>query len=129
MQSDAKEVTHYLETVPENRRACLEEIRRLCLECLPNHVENMTYGMPGYSLNGTVDVGFASQKNYISFYILKQDVMQANLHLLKGLSVGKGCIRYSRPEKIDFEVVRKLLEGTHLSNLDACAPIPASEIA
>jgi hypothetical protein len=26
--------------------------------------------------------------------------------------LGKGCIRYSKPEKIDFAVVEKLLVGT-----------------
>ena len=50
-------------------------------------------------------VGFASQKNFIGLYIVKADVMNAHLELLKvkGVSLGKGCIRYSKPEKIDFE--------------------------
>jgi hypothetical protein len=34
---------------------------------------------------------------------------------LKGVSVGKGCIRYTNPEKIDFAVVQKMLAETFRS--------------
>lgn len=35
--------------------------------------------------------------------------------LLEGLSVGKGCIRYGRPEQMDPGVVRALLAGPPLT--------------
>jgi hypothetical protein len=38
--------------------------------------------------------------------------MLDNKELLKGLNHGKGCIRYSNPDKIDFELIRKLLTDT-----------------
>lgn len=46
--------------------------------------------------------------------ILRIDVMNAHKHLLigKGTSLGKGCIRYSKPERIDFSVVEKMLRAT-----------------
>jgi len=40
------------------------------------------------------------------------DVMLSNKELLKGLNHGKGCIRYSNPDKIDFEIIKKLLIAT-----------------
>ena len=76
--------------------------------------------MPCYKREGVVEVAFASQKNYISVYIMKEDVVRANRALLKGLNVGKGCIRYSKPEKVDFRVVQKLLSDTLESEEDAC---------
>ena len=76
--------------------------------------------MPGYNLNGAGEVGFANQKNYISLYILKADVVQANRALLKGLSVGKGCIRYSNLKKMDMDVIRKLLVDIVQSKNPAC---------
>ena len=61
----------------------------------------MEYGGPSYKRNGEVEVGFASQKNFIGLYTLRvrTDVMNAHRHLLegKGISLGKGAIRYSRP--------------------------------
>lgn len=120
MQSTAKDVTSYLQQVPTERQETLAKLRQLCLETLESYQESMDYGMPSYKKNDTIEVGFASQKNYISLYILKQDVMDTHRDLLKGASLGKGCIRYSKPEKIDFEVVKKLLVGTLESTNEIC---------
>lgn len=112
MQSNAKDVTAYLQEAPADRQACLTRLRELCLEVLSGYDEAMEYGMPVYKKNGLAEVAFASQKNYISLYILKEEVIQANRALLKGLSVGKGCIRYPKPQKMDMDVIRKLLVDT-----------------
>jgi uncharacterized protein YdhG (YjbR/CyaY superfamily) len=120
MQSKAKDVTTYLREAPADRQAALTMLRELCLEVLTGYEEGMDYGMPGYKKNGVSEVGFASQKNYISLYILKEDVVQANRALLKGLSVGKGCIRYSNPKKMDMDVIRKLLVDTVQSTEPSC---------
>jgi len=120
MQSDAKTVAEYMKQVPVERRAALQELRRLCRSTLKGYKEIMGYGMPGYEKNGVTEVGFASQKDYISFYILKRDVLDAHRAELKGISVGKGCIRYTRPDKIDFDVVKKLLVGTYESDIEIC---------
>ncbi len=82
----------------------------------------MQYGGPCYSRNGVVEVGFASQKHFISLYILRTDVMNAHKDMLKikGVSLGKGCIRYSKSEKIDFKVVKSMLKATVLSTGEVC---------
>jgi uncharacterized protein YdhG (YjbR/CyaY superfamily) len=122
MQSTAKNVSSYLQEVPKERYETLEKLRRLCLEVLESYQESMDYGMPCYKKNGTAEVGFASQKNFIALYILKKDVLDAHRDLLnvKGVSLGKGCIRYSKPEKVNFSVVQKLLEGTIKSSSEIC---------
>ena len=101
MQSKAKDVTTYLQEADPERRESLTRLRALCLEVLTGFEEVMEYGMPGYKKDGRGEVGFANQKNYISLYILKEDVVEKNRAALKGLSVGKGCIRYSGPKKMD----------------------------
>jgi uncharacterized protein YdhG (YjbR/CyaY superfamily) len=63
-------------------------------------------------------VGFFSQKNYISFYVLKKDVVDRYRDQLK--DAGKGCIRYRRPEQIDFTIVEKLLEESAASDAEIC---------
>ena len=113
MQSTAKNVTAYLDEVPAERRAALTKLRDLCCTSLKGFEESMMYGGLCYSRNGEVEVGFASQKNFIGPYILRTDVMNAHRDLLKvkGVSLGKGCIRYSKPEKIDFKVVERMLKA------------------
>jgi uncharacterized protein YdhG (YjbR/CyaY superfamily) len=120
MQSKAKDVDQYLDEVPEARQAVLQQMRTLCVEMLDGYEESMVYGMPSYSRDGEVEVAFASQKNYISLYILKQDVFDRHRSSLQGLNLGKGCIRYTRPEKVDFDVVSQLLTDTVASDASIC---------
>ncbi len=74
MQSQASTVDQYLTEVPAKRMEALERLRTLCVTHLTGYEESMVYGMPSYSKDGTVAVSFASQKQYISLYILKQEV-------------------------------------------------------
>ena len=122
MQSSAKTVTAYLEEVPAERRAALLKLRDLCQKYLTGFTENMAYGGPSYSRNGEVEVGFASQKNFIGLYILRTDVMKTHRDQLKGkgVSIGKGAIRYSKPERINFKVVESMLRATEESTGPVC---------
>lgn len=120
MQSMARDVATYLEEVPADRRACLTRLRQLCRATLAGYEECIEYGMPCYKKDGVAEVAFASQKNHIALYVMKTDVVEGNRDRLAGLSVGKGCIRYTRPEKMDFDVVERLLAGTAASTGGAC---------
>jgi uncharacterized protein YdhG (YjbR/CyaY superfamily) len=105
MQSKAATVDEYLNEVSPERLKALQQIRELCRKELKGYVECMRYGAPCYEKNNIVEAGFASQKNFIGLHILKTDVMEQHRGELKGISVGKGCIRFTKPEKIDFSVV------------------------
>jgi uncharacterized protein YdhG (YjbR/CyaY superfamily) len=122
MQSNAKDVTGYIEEAPAERRDALLKLRELCQGHLAGFTENMEYGGPTYSRNGEVEVGFASQKHFIGLYILRTNVMKAHKDQLmgKGVSIGKGAIRYSKPEQIDFQVVESMLHATVISNGPVC---------
>ncbi|MBX3051903.1 MAG: DUF1801 domain-containing protein [Caldilineaceae bacterium] len=120
MQSQAKTVTEYLTEVPVPRLEALQKLRQLCQQTLDGYTESMEYGMPSYSKEGAVEVAFASQKSYISLYILKQEVLDKHRPALAGINLGKGCIRYSSPKEIDFAVVKALLADTVASDEDIC---------
>ena len=112
MKSEAKSVDEYLTQIPEKRVNALKQLRTLCNQVLVGYEESMAYKMPSYKKNNVVEVAFASQKQHICLYILKHDVMLANQELLQELNHGKGCIRYSNPNKINFEPIAKLLKDT-----------------
>ena len=40
---------------------------------------------------------------------MKPAVITANKAALKGLSVGKACVRFANPERMDFALIDKLL--------------------
>lgn len=118
MQSQAQTVNDYLETVPGERKAALEKLRACCQSILTSYNESISYKMPTYTRDGEMAIAFASQKNYIALYVMKKDVVDKYRAELP--SVGKGCIRYSKPEKMDFDVIEKLLKDTVASSTSPC---------
>lgn len=120
MKSEAKTVDQYINEAPEQRISALKQLRKLCLEHLRDYSEGMSYKMPSYTNENEVEVAFASQKQHICVYFLIHEVMLDNEELLKGLNHGKGCIRYSNPEKINYDLIRKLLKETAKSNDTIC---------
>lgn len=80
----------------------------------------MAYGMPVYEREGVGEVAFASQKQYISVYLLREDVREAFAERLAGHDMGKGCLRFRKPEKIDFALLQDLLRATAAGPGKAC---------
>jgi uncharacterized protein YdhG (YjbR/CyaY superfamily) len=117
--SQAADIASYLEEVPAERRAALEKLRTLCRQNLAGYEECMEYGMPGYKRNGSLEISFASQKQYIALYV-KPIVVDEFRGLLGKASIGKSCIRFSKPEQIDFAVITELLRRTEATPACSC---------
>jgi uncharacterized protein YdhG (YjbR/CyaY superfamily) len=115
-----RSIDEYIGEASLERRDALTLLRRLCREELSGFEEAMRYGMPSYLRDDTVEVAFASQKAHISLYILRQAALDANAQRLRGLSVGKGCIRFRSPEQIDPTTVRALLRATASDSGQIC---------
>jgi hypothetical protein len=107
MQSKARTVAEYLREVPEPRRNVMTELCALCRKQLVGYEEGMEYGMPYYKKN-TLAVGIASQKNYISIYGLRRQVLESGVKL-EGAKAGKSCLNFTKPESIDLDQIEKLL--------------------
>ena len=118
-------VDEYLETAEPARRAMLEQLRAACRLRLVGFAEVMRYGMPGYERDGAVEVGFASQRQYLSLYVTRTDVIDAFRPELRAAlpskgAIGKGCIRYRRPDQLDLELVGRMLDATAASRGPVC---------
>ncbi|WP_369059172.1 DUF1801 domain-containing protein [Caulobacter sp. 73W] len=110
VQSKAATVDAYMQTIEADRLPALQRLRDLCRGVLDGYEEKMAWGMPGYSLNGQdPSVAFNSQKRHIAFYAGSVAVERFK-ERLGAIDCGKGCIRYSRPDKIDFQVVEDILK-------------------
>ncbi|WP_328871058.1 DUF1801 domain-containing protein [Streptomyces sp. NBC_00287] len=113
MRSEATDVDGYLTELPEDRRGPLTRLRQLCRTELTGYDEVMAYGMPTYAHDGgEAEIAFASQKQYISIYLMRTDVREAFEERLAGQDMGKGCLRFRKPDTIDFDLVRDLLRAT-----------------
>lgn len=109
-----RDVNSYVDKASDRRRPTLVELRDLCREVLTDFEEEMAYGMPSYKRDGTTEIAFANQKKHISLYVLRQDVLDAHREQLS-VNCGRRCVRYTSPAKVDFEVVRSILEATAAS--------------
>ena len=113
VQSKAKDVDGYIAEAPPERTAALTRLRDLCRSTLTGFREMMSYGMPAYQRGDEPGgVAFASQKQYVAVYIVNPAVVEKNAEALKGHDMGKSCLRFKNPAKIDWALVEKLLADT-----------------
>ncbi|MFZ4175025.1 iron chaperone [Streptomyces griseoincarnatus] len=120
VQSPAPHVDAYLAELPDDRKVVLTRLRELCRAELKGFTEVMAYGMPAYERDGVAEVAFASQKQYISFYLLRGDVRDAFAERLACQDMGKGCLRFRKPERVDLDLVRDLLRATAAASGPVC---------
>ncbi|GAA1681630.1 DUF1801 domain-containing protein [Glycomyces endophyticus] len=112
VSSAAETVDAYLAELPDGRREAVTAIREVMRAELDGFEEVMAYGMPCYARDGETEVGFASQKRYISVYLLRPDLKDLFADRLAGHDMGKGCLRFSSPAKVDLDLVRDLARAT-----------------
>lgn len=128
MQSKAKTVAAYLQSLPTERREAIAAVRKVILDNLdPDFEESMQYGMIGYCVPHRVFpagyhcdpklplpfAGLASQKNYMSLYLMSvyggssEEVWlrAAWKQAGKKLDMGKCCIRFKRLDDLPLDTV------------------------
>ncbi len=133
MTSTAKTPEEYLETLPEDRKLAMNELRNTILKNIPEgFVEQMSYGMIGYVVPHSIfpagyhcdpklPLGFAaiaSQKNFIAIYhmgiysnpkILKWFTDEFPKHSKRKLDMGKSCIRFKKIDELPYKLIGELM--------------------
>jgi hypothetical protein len=132
MQSKAKTVAEYLKSLPPDRRAAIEAVRKVVLKNLPTgYAETMQYGMISYVVPHSIyPAGYhcdpkqplpfaclASQKNYMSLYLMtvyghketEAWFRKAFADAGKKLDMGKSCVRFKKLEDLPLDVIGKVI--------------------
>jgi hypothetical protein len=126
-------VDDYLAALPEDRRTAIAEVRNLVLQNLASGFEEgIQYGMIGYYVPHQLYpagyhcdpkqpvpfLGIASQKNYMSIYLMGLYVQgdqdrfrEAWLATGKKLDMGKACIRFKKLDQLALEVLADTIRG------------------
>ena len=128
MQSKATTVEQYLAELPADRREALQAVRKVILKNLDKNIEEgMQYGMIGYYIPHRIFpagyhcdprqplcyAGLASQKNYMSLYLMciylgaerEKWFHDAWAKSGKKLDMGKSCIRFKKLEDLPLDVI------------------------
>ena len=102
MQYDASTPQEYVAQLEDDwRKPCLLKIRDLLINTCPTLDEAINYKMLAYSDNRGPLFHLNAQKNYVSLYIGDAKKVDPSGELLKGLDVGKGCLRFKKSTNID----------------------------
>lgn len=113
VQSKAANVDDFMQEVAPERRPALDQLRALCLRAFGPESECMAFGMPAYGPPKLPWIAFNSQKQHIAFYV-GQTAMDAFSARLADIDHGKGCVRWRRPDKMDFDLIADMLEHVRL---------------
>ncbi len=128
MQSKAATVAEYLASLPEDRRATIEAVRKVIRKNLDKgYQEGMQYGGIGYFIPHSIYppgyhcdpkqplpfAGLASQKNHISLGLMGCYAAPDMVRWLqtewaktgKKLDMGKCCIRFKKLDDVPLELV------------------------
>lgn len=109
VQSRAASVDDFMLEVAPDRRPALDRLRALCLEAFGAEHERMAFGMPAYGDPKAPWIAFNSQKQHIALYA-GQGAIEAFGDRLGAADCGKGCIRWRRPDTMDFAVIADIIE-------------------
>lgn len=129
MQSSATTPEQYLESLPEDRRLAISELRKVIRKNLPKGFsEVMMYGMLGYVVPHSIYpdgyhvdpqlplpfMALASQKNFIAVYhmgiyadkkLLDWFTSEFPKHTSGKPDMGKSCIRFKKVDQIPYKLI------------------------
>jgi len=139
VQSSAETVRAYLDSLPPDRRAVLEAVRKVLRANLdPKVEEGMQYGMIGYYIPHAVFpagyhcdprqplpfVALAAQKNSYSVYLMALYMQPERVAAFeaawkatgKKLDMGKSCVRFKRLEDAALDVLGEAVRAMKVSD-------------
>lgn len=99
-------IDDYLAPLPEDQRAALQVLRRQILAAAPGARECISYGMPGFRLNGVL-VWMGAGKAHCAFY--PSGLVEAFADRLAGFETSKGTIRFQPDKPLPADLVRDIV--------------------
>ena len=104
-------VDDYLASLPEERRAAVEQLRETIRAVAPEATETIAYDMPAFrSHGGQFLVSFAAYKAHYSLFPASGAVVEALGDEVKTYLAGKGTIRFPANKAIPVATVRKIVK-------------------
>jgi uncharacterized protein YdhG (YjbR/CyaY superfamily) len=104
-----KNVDEYLSDLPKEQRIILEKIRKAIKETAPDAQELISYGIPGYKLNGVL-IYFAGFKNHMSIYPATKGVMDKLGDKLKPFKKGAGTFQFTLDNPLPISLVKQIIK-------------------
>lgn len=104
-------VDEYLDKLPKDQRAVLENLRQIIKTLSPEITELISYGIPSFKYKGRQFVAFAAYPSHINFLIMSYPIMAAFKAELKRFETDKATIRFTFDKPMPVTLVRKLVKA------------------
>ncbi|MEY2579701.1 MAG: hypothetical protein QOI49_2525 [Verrucomicrobiota bacterium] len=113
MNAKTREATthdEYLAALSNNKRRALEKLRKNIKAAALKAEECMSYGIPGFRLNGKLLVGYGAAAKHCAFY--PGSTRQAFKKEMKDYDTsGKGTIRFPADKPLPSALVKKIVKA------------------
>jgi uncharacterized protein YdhG (YjbR/CyaY superfamily) len=109
MAGKPTDIDAYLATVPDDRRAALEKLRRAIHELVPDAEECISYAMPAFRVQGKVVAGFLATAKGCSYYPFSGSTLAALGDALSGYSRTKSALHFEPAAGLPKELLKRLL--------------------
>lgn len=134
MQSSATSVQEYIESLPEDRKEAISNVREIILKNLPEGIEEtMNWGMISYEVplevypdtynkKPLMYAALASQKNHMAVYLsgiycdeALRKKFEKDYHASgKKMDMGKSCVRFRKLKNLPLDVIGWAIGATDL---------------
>jgi len=105
----AVEIDDYLQSLDEPKRSTLSRLRRDILAVVPDAEQCISYGVPGFKIEGKTIAGFAAFKNHLSYLPHSGSVFPELAGELAGYQKSAGSLRFPVDQPLPPELVEKLI--------------------
>ena len=102
-----KTIDEYIKAFPDDVQRILEKMRKTIRDAAPGALEEISYQMPAFKLNGAL-VYFAAFKNHIGFYPTSSGIKQFKKELSR-YQGGKGSVQFPIEKPIPYDLVKKIV--------------------
>jgi uncharacterized protein YdhG (YjbR/CyaY superfamily) len=111
-------VDEYIAAFPERTKKALEEVRTIINSVVPDALENISYEMAAFKVNGKNFIGLAGWKKHISIYPIPAGSDAFNKAISKYVS-GKGTMKFPLDQPLPLKLIERAVKyqlADHLKN-------------
>lgn len=101
-------VDEYIASFPPKVQVQLKKLRRLIKKAAPKAEEKISYGMPGYKMNGPLAY-FGAYETHIGVYALPSTVSVFKKELAP-YSTSKGTVRFPLDRPLPLPLIKSMID-------------------